>query len=153
MKLQLSVNKAPLNGYLNLDTLPVNPESQPAFTGTFGDLSLFVEISECTEILADEILDFISTKDIFTTLEYWSKLLRHGGSLIIGGTDLYEVSKAVFNQTLNIREANEILHGTHTQRINQMSIIDLCEILKSLGLTIMSKRINSFKMVVVAVRK
>ena len=153
MKLQLSVNKAPLNGYLNLDHSPVRPEEQPAYTGTFGDLSALVEISECKEILADEILDFISAKDTFVILEYWSKLLRHGGYLIVGGTDLYEVSKAVSNQTLNIREANEILHGIDIKRINQMSIVDLCELLKSLGLKIMSKRINGFKMVVTAVRK
>lgn len=153
MKLQLSVNKSPLNGYLNLDPAPVDSDSQPAYTGTFKDLSALVEISECTEILADEVLDYISTKDTFVVVEYWSKLLRHGGKLIIGGTDLYEVSKAVVNQTLNIREANEILHGIGVERINQMSILDLCEILKSVGLKIMSKRINGFQMVVTAVRK
>lgn len=153
MKLQLSVNKAPLNGYLNLDPSPVDPDVQPAYTGNFGDLSVIVEISECTEILADEVLDFVSAEDTYPSLEYWSKLLRHGGSLIVGGTDLYEVSKAVVNQTLNIREANEVLHGVGVARINQMSIVDLCEILKSLGLIIISKRINGFKMVVTAERK
>lgn len=152
MKLQLSVNKAPLNGYLNLDPKPVNPEEQPAFTGNLLDLTAIVETSECTEILADDILDFITAENTFPTLEYWSKLLRHGGSLIVGGTDLYEVSKAVTNQTLNIREANEILHGTGIDHINQMTIIDLCEILKSLGMKIVSKRINGFKMVVIAQR-
>ena len=153
MKLHISVGKAPLNGYLNLDTAPINPEEQPAFTGSLLDLTVMVEESECKEILADDILDYVTAENTYATLEYFIKLLRHGGCLIVGGTDLYEVSKAVTNQTLNIREANEILHGINADRVNQMSIIDLCEILKSLGLKIMSQRINGFKMVVTAVRE
>ncbi len=153
MKLQLSVNKAPLNGYMNLDRSPVDPDSQPAFTGTFLNLSALIEESECTEILADDLLDYIPADEIMASLEYWVKLLRHGGKLIVGGTDLYEVSKAVSNQTLNIKEANEVLHGSGVERINQLSIVDLLELLKSLGLNIITRRINGFKMVVVAVRK
>ena len=84
MKLHLSVNQSPLNGYLNLDTKPIKPDKQPTFTGTFTDLYDMIEQSECTEILADNILDYIISKDVYSTLEYWVKLLRHGGTLIIG---------------------------------------------------------------------
>ncbi len=152
MKLHLSVNKSSMNGYLNLDPAPIDPNSQPAFTGSFTNLSALVEDSECTEILADDILDYIVAKNIHPSLEYWTKLLRHGGKLIVGGTDLYEVAKAIVNQSLKIREANELIHGTSIQHISQISMLDLCELIKSLGLNIIVKRTNGFKMVIEAVR-
>lgn len=152
MKLHISINKAPLNGYTNIS--PMGGEEK--FICNPKNLEGLVEDAQCTEIIAEDILDYIASNDILNFLTYYVKKLRHKGKLIIGGTDLYSLCKAVVTKNLNVLLTNHLLHGEQTHpwdfKYGQISLDDLVDLLKSLGLKILKKRVNGYKMVVEAER-
>lgn len=153
MKIKLSVNDKPMNGYISLDPVPADPSIQPAFSGSFADLTAVVNMAECTEILADDILDYIHISDMYNVVQHWCGLLRHGGKIIIGGTDIAEVAKAIAIKAIDNKQANLILHGSRVRKASQISMDDLVSLLKSFDLKITKKRLNGMKMVVEAVRQ
>jgi predicted SAM-dependent methyltransferase len=65
--------------------------------------------NECTEIIADNILDAVPIKYIAQTLKLLTDKLRMGGKLIIGGTDLRLFCKQVLNQAISPTDANIIV--------------------------------------------
>lgn len=150
MKLHICVGGEDKPGYLNIN--PMAQNGKPSFKGNFKTLEGVVEVGEVTELLADTMTDFLPANDLFQTLKNWSGLLRHGGRIIVGGTDLYEVCRKTVIQELNIREANVLLYGNHVRKLGQMSLGDLVEILKSFGLKILTKRVDGVNMVVEAIR-
>lgn len=151
MKLLLTVGGLSQDGYVHVDPVP-GSEDTPAFQGNFNNLTAVCDFGECREILATDIMDYVRADDVFSTLEHLSKLLAHGGKLIIGGTDLYELAKAIMNQTIDLREANVILYGNVVRKMGQLSLDHLTELLLSFGLKIHHKRVNGLNMVVEAVR-
>ena len=82
-------------------------------------------------------------------IDSWIKKLRHGGKLVIGGVDAFEVCRAVAHTSLSIKEFNQIIHEG---RSSQISISELSEILSRKGLTILKKRLSGFNMIVEAQR-
>ncbi len=152
MKINISINKPALNGYLNLS--PMGGENQ--CVGQITNLNGLAEDAECTEILADDILDFIPSNEILNVLRHYTSKLRHGGKLTIGGTDLHSLCQAIVTKQLNCVEANHLLHGQQDGpwafKYGQINMDDLVKLLSDLGLQITKKRLNSFKMCVEAVR-
>ena len=152
MKVHINVGKPAINGYINLD--PMGGEDK--CVGQITNINGIAEDAECTEILADDILDFIPSNEILNTLRHYVGKLRHGGKLIIGGTDLHSVCQAIVTKQLNCVEANHLLHGeqnnTWAFKYGQINLDDLVKLLSDLGLKIMKKRLNSYKMCVEAIR-
>lgn len=148
MKINLTVNGQALSGYVNLD--PAGGEGK--YQALFDDIDKFAGDAQCVEILGEDTLDFVSVDKIKDLVALFVKKLRHGGRLILGGTDLYTVCQDVFNCKLNTREANYILHGkqdnTWAFRHTQISLIDLVDLFEKLGLKINKKRVNGYKMIV-----
>ena len=116
-----------------------------------------VSDAECTEITADEILDYIPHGQHLAVIQHWVSKLRHGGRIKVGGTDLYEVAKVVMNQLVTNQEANLLLHGNHQHawdiKHGQMTLNQVVSILRDLGLHIEKQRLNGTKMLVEANRK
>ena len=148
MKVNLSVNKPALSGYINLD--PAGGEGK--YQALFDDIEKFAGDAQCTEILGDDTLDFVSVDKIKELVTLFIKKLRHGGRLILGGTDLYSVCQDIFNGKINTREANYLLHGEHKNQWDfrhcQISLLDLCDLFEKLGLKLNKKRVDGYKMIV-----
>ena len=83
MKLQITIHDQPMSGYQYIN---------PMYGQDIYNLDNIVSDNECTEIFADKIIDFISISNMFNMVSHWIKKLRHGGILVIGGTDCYELS-------------------------------------------------------------
>ena len=144
-----------LHTHLNLDPFTAE-ETDTLIRADIKNLNDFVDDAEAQEIIALDVIDYIPLMDINKVIEHWVSKLRHGGSLIIGGVDLFEVSKAFAQYRLDITEANQLIHGEQSKpylvkRVN-FSTMGLSDYLSALGLSLQKKRVNNFHMTIEAVR-
>ena len=151
MKVNLILDGHPLSGYVNIDPHGFGEESK--VVGGVENLDEFVEDSEATEILALDIIDFLPPDLVLPTIQHWITKLRHGGKIVIGGKDLWQISKALYYKIINTKQANEAIHGNEKKlRHNQLTMEELTSILEKQDLKILKKRINSLDMSVEAQR-
>jgi hypothetical protein len=67
--------------------------------------------NEAFEIYCPTILDFIPFAEHTNFINHLLSKLRHGGKLVIGGTDIVSVSLALFTKTLSTEQVNSLLYG------------------------------------------
>ena len=65
--------------------------------------------AQCTEFYAPAILDIFTTADMEKIIPKWTILVRPGGKIILGGTDLYIMARAAIRRTNNLGMINNIL--------------------------------------------
>ena len=140
MKVNLTIKPSDVSGYLNINAVE---------GGDIASFDNMVSDSEAVEILATDIINFVSMEKVEELIDGWIKKLRHGGKLVIGGVDAFEVCRAVSHTSLSIEEFNQIIHEG---RSSQISISELSEILSRKGLTILKRRLSGFNMIVEAQR-
>tara|TARA_B100002019_G_scaffold98716_3_gene85044 strand:- start:1602 stop:2033 length:432 start_codon:yes stop_codon:yes gene_type:complete len=110
----------------------------------------FMDISdnECTEILANDILDCFSVEKIAECLQLIVSKLRLGGSVVVGGKDARLFSKAVINGQVKEQEASQIINS-----VNSMSSVGtIAGFIQGLGLDISSTQIAGIHFEVKATR-
>ena len=138
------------NGYLNID--PISGELDGGVKADVRNLDEIVMDSECVEIIAEEVLDYLELESAKAAIAHWIKKLRHGGKIIISGTDYYEVCKQAMQKTIDINQFNHLIHGGFVQpwdvKMSHMSINDLQNELNSHGIKILKRRVNGFSMVI-----
>ena len=144
-----------LHTHLNLDPF-TSDETDVLTRSDIKNLDSFVDDAEAQEIIALDVIDYIPLTDINAVIKHWVSKLRHGGLLIIGGTDLFEVSKAFAQYRLDITEANKLIHGEQSKpylvKRTNFTTLGLADYLSSLGLKLQKKRINDFHLTVEATR-
>ena len=151
MKINLILDGHPLSGYRNIDPYGFGDETKTV--GDIHNLNDIVEDAEATEILALDVIDFMPSDTVLTAISHWVSKLRHRGTIVIGGKDLWQISKAIHQKILDITEANEAIHGTEEKpRLSHLTIDRLVSIMEDQGLKILKKRVNKFDMVVEAQR-
>lgn len=152
MKLFITVGAQALSGYTTID--PAGGEGKTSCD--FRSLDSVCGQAEATEICAPEMMDYIHSNDIMNVLKNWVSKLRHGGRIIVGGTDLYEVSKGVVSGQLDTVSGNKTLYGNAQLfpfvKIGMYTRHDIESVLLELGLKIIHKRVNNRCYVVEAAR-
>ncbi len=93
-------------------------------------------------IYGPDILDCFSTSELENLLPIWTKSLRVGGKIIIGGTDIYILAKNTINRTKELVDINEILFNRDYQLKSLTSIESTKEFLTSLGFAISDINLN-----------
>jgi hypothetical protein len=146
MKLNITIQPYELSGYKNISPL----------TGS-NVLDLPVEQAECTEIIAEDIIDYILYDKIQEVVSGYVSKLRHGGRIILGGTDVFEVSKQCLTQATPVQKINTILYGDGNPsgwgfKRSCTTIIHITSILSQLGLKITKQRLEETKFIVEAYR-
>lgn len=112
--------------------------------------------NECTEIIADHILDYIPVSKCHAVLSHYISKLRHGGKIILGGVDLVEANKIAFTGVFDPIAFNELLFGKQQyawdfkRGIYSVSLIT--EYLQSQGLKVTKKRLTPTQFVIEAIR-
>lgn len=143
MKIFITIGSQPLNGYINID--PSGGDGKKSMD--FRSLDDISEPAQCTEICAPEILDYIHHSEIMPVLQNWVSKLRHGGTIIVGGTDCYEVAKGIVSCQLDTVVFNKALFGLSPQfpfiKLGMYTRHDIESILRNFGLKIIHKRINN----------
>jgi hypothetical protein len=104
--------------------------------------------NECENILANEIIDYVSIENIMSVVQQIVKKLRLGGTLVIGGTDIRLFAKNVSNCLIGEGEASQIIKEKLSMT-NPQKIIGL---LSQLGLKVQSSIISGVHYEITAVR-
>lgn len=111
----------------------------------------FMDISdnECTEILANDILDCFSVEKIAECLQLLASKLRLGGSLVVGGKDVRLFSKAVINGQIKEQEASQLINAVNSMT----SVGTVVQFVNSLGLNVVSTQIAGMHFEIKATRE
>tara|TARA_R110000824_G_scaffold57875_4_gene157166 strand:- start:1615 stop:2097 length:483 start_codon:yes stop_codon:yes gene_type:complete len=141
--------------------LNINPFATEDVEGIIRDdivnLDKHVDDSELEELVAIDVIDYLSPAQIEIVLDNWIKKIRIGGSIILGGIDLLEVCKSLSQYRIDITEANLLIHGEQEKpymiRKANFTAMGLAGYLESrFNFQIIKKRINNYKMIVEARR-
>ncbi len=137
-----------LSGYTNVDPY-ADEKDKRKIKGDVDNLDYLCEEAECQHIIAVNVLDHFSSKDVDHILEHWISKLRHKGIITIGGVDLVEISKAINNNYIDLIQANIMLFGLQSEVwqtkkacLTSSSIIIA---LQNCGLRIIKNRINNYQ--------
>lgn len=157
MKVNLIYGEADvLSGYLNLHPFAMQ-DTEDVKIADIKNINRWVNDAEALEIIATDALDYLVLYEVPRVLAHWISKLRHGGKIVVGGTDMQEVARGFVNGDINLETANKLLHGMQTQphlvkRVN-LTLIGVCAFLENdYGLQIMKKRKAGYNYIVEAVR-
>jgi len=151
MKLYICINKTSLPGYTHIDPIP--KDNIPAFQGSIQDLNQIAGKGECEEILAPELLDYLSPGQLDQSLSELASLLHHEGKLIIGGTEFYELCRGVFIGQVTSDQVNNLLFNSQIRKNGIYSVEEIKEKLVNLELKIQSIKINNGTFIIEAFRE
>jgi hypothetical protein len=148
MKINITNHPKRNNGYINVC---------PFVGHNLGNFDNLCADNECTEIVADNILQFIPHHEVIELLKYWRKKLRVDGVVKIGGIEARLVNFAFLNGELSLEKFNLLTFGQHNSSWdfhNGLYTIDsITNILRQLGLKIVTKQIIGYNFVITARRE
>lgn len=155
MKLHLSINGIPQNGYKNIDPFPQTVDGIQAEYGDLDKLDKLVDDSEADEIWVDNVLNYIADYDIESYINHWLTKLRHGGTIHFDSTDLYSICLAIHTGTITGAEARFLLYGVRNapNKLSSYEISELERLLQMKGLKIVRKSCNDFVLTITALRE
>ena len=147
-----------LQTHLNINPFAKNGEESNVIRDDIENLDKHVDSSELKELVAYDVIDYVSLEKHEDVIENWVSKIRFGGKIIIGGVDFFEVCKAFSQYKIGSLEANILLHGTQEKPylIKRLShtAIGLSDYLsQKFNFTITKKRISGYQMVVEAERR
>lgn len=147
MKLLLNNTNVGLSGYLHVS--PMNGDNPT-------DLDRYVDNNECSEILCDEIINYIPITELYKYFVKLESKLAHNGKLIINSNDSIEIAKLYHNGNIDTLTFNNLIYGTRANTWEfKQSVICLDEavaIFKNLNLKILSKKISQYNFILVGER-
>ena len=154
MKVNLLLNNAgeARNGYLNVDPFAPDASEDGRVKCPVDKMNGFVEANECTELVAHEVLDAFSMRQVDEVLSHWVGRLAHGGKLAISVVDAKEVSRAYLAGKLSNDDFNALIHGDRYHRQCSLTLLQLVDVVKAFGLNILLKRVENFRAIVVGER-
>lgn len=113
MKVNLLINQKHLakDGYLNIDPTATKEDSPLIIEGNPTILESHIEDGEADEIIAMNIIDYVSYPKVSTVLKQWAGKLSHKGKLIIGFTDVLSVCRRFYIGQITKEKIAEMLYG------------------------------------------
>jgi len=150
MKLHLHLKpEDELNGYTNICLSETSDWSK--------DLDDQVDDAEVTELIANNVLEFVPLTKLIDFLAQMIRKLRHDGTIIVAGVDAYTVAKQFANYKLSIEEFNVLLHGLQQTdndvKLATLTLHGMVNFLKEeFGLTIIRKNLEDYNYFIEAKR-
>jgi hypothetical protein len=145
-----------LSGYLNLHPFAMQ-DTEDVKIADIKKLDRWIADAQATEIIATDVIDYLTLYEVPKVIAHWAKKLRHGGKIVIGGTDMNEVARGFVNGDINLETTNKLLHGQQTQphlkKLVNLTGIGLAQFLtQDAGLKILKVRSAGYNYVVEAER-
>tara|TARA_R110000824_G_scaffold226663_2_gene414426 strand:+ start:140 stop:631 length:492 start_codon:yes stop_codon:yes gene_type:complete len=147
-----------LHTHININPFAEDADGERIIRDDITNLDKHVDDAELQELVALDVIDYIPITKIDSVLENWSRKIRVGGKIIIGGIDLMECCKSLSDYSIDIVTANSLIHGEQTKpylvkRLN-FTAVALAEYLEeAFNFTIIKKRLNNYRMIVEAKRE
>ncbi len=142
-----------IEGFVNIDPHPSSPN---VIAGEHQNLDSLVDDGECDEVRAYDVIDFIPSNKLVPTLINWIKKLSIKGKLIVGGSDIQEIARGLYQGNLNDVLANEMLFNANDTswdiKTNSYKMETICDVIEKLGLKIENKVLKNYRYVIVGVR-
>ena len=101
-----------LDTHLNINQFAKNPDGEKIIRDDISNIDKYVDDSELEELVAIDVIDYMSIKEAPQVIENWVRKIRIGGKIILGGSDLLEICKSFSEHKIDISEANSLIHGT-----------------------------------------
>jgi hypothetical protein len=98
-----------LDNYLNIN--PYGEAAEDTVVSGVQTLDEHVDNGECEEIVACNVLEYIPTPNIASTLANWVSKLRVGGTLTLSFVDAHLLAKEFGRYAIALQDYNEELHG------------------------------------------
>tara|TARA_A100000172_G_C3005324_1_gene97757 strand:- start:8 stop:502 length:495 start_codon:yes stop_codon:yes gene_type:complete len=146
-----------LHTHVNINPFAEDADGETIIRADVINLDEYVDDAELTELVAEDVVDYIGSDKAEQTINNWVKKIRIGGKIIIGGVDILEVSKSLSQYRIDVTEANRLIYGEQTRpylfKKSGFTCVGIAEYLEGVfGLRILKKRINNYKMIVEAQR-
>ena len=156
INLMYGTDSEQINGYTNIHPFTLE-ETDELIRGDIKNLDFIVDDAEVEEIIATDVVDYISVQDIEQVIENWVSKLHHEGTIVIGGVDFLEVCKSVTRREIEMDDVIKMIHGVQDKpyliKRNNLTCGLLAEYLNQrYGLKIIKKRSEGFKYIVEAKR-
>ncbi len=134
-----------LNGYTNICIKEVDNINKA--------LDDLVDDAEVTELVAHNILEFITLPDLTGFLEHMIQKIRHGGTLIITGVDAFMVAKDYVSYKISIEDFNVLIHGISDIKSATLNMHGMVNFLHNeFGLSIVRQNLEEYNYVIEAQR-
>lgn len=142
MKIRVYINDFNHSGYKNVHI------------DDMGSIFNDYDTGEVDNIWLDDIIDYIPVNEAEDFVRKIVSLLKRGGSLIVSGTDLYEVCKSMTSYNISVSDANKLLYAGELGKIKKLSFTTpaASNLVESLGLKVITKRISDYKYTIEAIR-
>jgi hypothetical protein len=156
MKINITLdNPNCLNGYLNLD--PILREAGTCkIKADVTNIDEYVDIAECTELRAYNVLSFFDSNKVDKILNNWISKIRIGGTIEISEIDFEKVFKAYSRGDIDIIKFNKMLFGEQNQswefRKSALNMDSISEVFKNRNFEIIEKTYINFNFIVKAKR-
>jgi len=142
-------------GYINIDPYAI-PNSDVVACHHY-NLTTLVDNGECQEIRALDVIDFVKSGNVLTTVQHWASKLKKGGTLCVGGSDIREIARNIFHGTMNEERANEYLYNVNDSpwdiKQSAGSLELMVNVFEKIGLKIQSKTIKKNRYIVTGIRE
>ena len=102
-KIQVTIDQPNIKGYIF-----ASPQNE-SLKEDFVNLKQFGQECELDEIYAPEILDALEMDNILKYMTEWASLLKVGGKIVVGGTDIYLFSKCAIGRNVSLEDLNKLL--------------------------------------------
>lgn len=153
MKIYLTINGLPLNTYTTVD--PFGGQGKTAVDHR--NLDTVCSTNECTELYAPDILNHIHISELEIVIKHYISKLRHGGKLIIGGTDIRDIAKKIIKDDISLQDANVALYGSGPlnwlNKTGGYAMHNIVDLLKANGLKVNKMKSNDLKFIIEAQRE
>ncbi len=142
MKLNLGCGNDLRNGYVNIDIAPINNLDHQIDASNLDDVCNDEEVDE---ILAVNVLNMLSYKEILNVLQHWVDKLKPGGTIKVVVPDLVELSRAFLNGELKSDHFILQMYGKqeheHDFHRTGFDVVLLQSVLETVKMQVISKRI------------
>ena len=147
-----------LHTHININPFAEEADGETIIRDDITNLDNHVDDAELQELIALDVIDYIPMTKVGSVLDNWTNKIRLGGKIVIGGVDLIECCKSVADYSIDIVQANSLIHGEQNRpylikRLN-FTATSLAEYLEEVfNFTIIKKRVNNYQMIVEARRE
>ena len=153
MKLNLGCGTDLRNGFINIDIDPMPDIDHQIDVSNLDDVC---DDDAAEHILALDVLQTFSYRDVINVAQHWADKLKPGGTIQISVPDVVELAGMLFNQLMKPDDFLIQMYGRHEHDhdFNKTGFdrVLVKSVLEKVGLVVTYSRITNTKIVVTAVK-